>query len=432
LASSQLADLVLDPILVAEIDWRYKSFPPGPPVRLADVAEQGWNALDGSFPTPIVILKDKALQHNCASFAEFCRSHDLSLAPHGKTTMAPQLLQRQIQAGAWAVTAASVSQARVWRGFGVDRIILANQIADPAAARWLAGELDADDDLDVYCLVDSLAGVRWLDRELGRCAFRRRLKVMVEVGVRDGRTGCRSSNDAREVAVAVAASRHLCLAGVEGFEGIIDVGPQPVNLGAVDEFLGAIRALTSELDRAALFDGLPEILVSAGGSAFPDRVAATLGSSWELSRPVRVVLRSGCYLTRDAGHYDSVAPFGSRRPAISSLRDALEIWGVVQSIPEPKLALLSFGKRDVSHDLGLPIPRSVSSAGQPPHDLRGASIVRLDDQHAYLHCGPDSRLVIGDLVGCGISHPCTTFDKWRLIPVVDDGYDVIDAVLTFF
>ena len=36
------------------------------------------------------------------------------------------------------------------------------------------------------------------------------------------------------------------------------------------------------------------------------------------------------------------------------------------------------------------------------------------------------------LVGCGISHPCTAFDKWRLIPVVDDDYTVVDAVLTFF
>ena len=44
--------------------------------------------------------------------------------------------------------------------------------------------------------------------------------------------------------------------------------------------------------------------------------------------------------------------------------------------------------------------------------------------------GEDLR--VGDLVGCGISHPCTAFDKWRLIPVVDDNYGVVDAVLTYF
>jgi D-serine deaminase-like pyridoxal phosphate-dependent protein len=54
------------------------------------------------------------------------------------------------------------------------------------------------------------------------------------------------------------------------------------------------------------------------------------------------------------------------------------------------------------------------------------------DQHAFLKVGAGATLKVGDLVGCGISHPCTAFDKWRLIPVVDDGYVVIDAVLTYF
>jgi D-serine deaminase-like pyridoxal phosphate-dependent protein len=54
------------------------------------------------------------------------------------------------------------------------------------------------------------------------------------------------------------------------------------------------------------------------------------------------------------------------------------------------------------------------------------------DQHAFLKFNPEANLKVGDLVGCGISHPCTAFDKWRLIPVVDDSYLVIDAILTYF
>ena len=38
----------------------------------------------------------------------------------------------------------------------------------------------------------------------------------------------------------------------------------------------------------------------------------------------------------------------------------------------------------------------------------------------------------GDLVGCGVSHACTAFDKWRIIPVLDDEDRVIDAVATYF
>jgi D-serine dehydratase len=176
------------------------------------------------------------------------------------------------------------------------------------------------------------------------------------------------------------------------------------------------------------------VIVTAGGSAFPDRVVAALGSRWELIRPVRLVLRSGCYLTHDAVHYHDLSPFGGRIPETGPLEEALEIWGAVLSLPEPGLALLGFGKRDVSYDLELPVPRFVKTAGpQPPRPLRAeASIFTLNDQHAFMKVGPDANLKVGDLVGCGISHPCTAFDKWRLIPVVDEGYRVLDAVLTYF
>jgi D-serine deaminase-like pyridoxal phosphate-dependent protein len=97
------------------------------------------------------------------------------------------------------------------------------------------------------------------------------------------------------------------------------------------------------------------------------------------------------------------------------------------------LALLGFGKRDVPHDLELPVPRVAKRAGKQPRTLAaGASITALNDQHAYLSVPDGEDLAVGDIVGCGVSHPCTAFDKWRLLPVVDDEYRVVDAVLTYF
>jgi len=179
---------------------------------------------------------------------------------------------------------------------------------------------------------------------------------------------------------------------------------------------------------------VPGVIVTAGGSAFPDRVVAELGGPLRVSRPVRLVLRSGCYLTHDAVHYNQLSPFGGRIPETGPLEEALEVWGAVLSMPEPGLVLLGFGKRDVSYDMELPVPRLVKTAGlEPPRPLRAeASIVALNDQHAFMKVGEEANLKVGDLVGCGISHPCTAFDKWRLIPVVDDGYQVLDAVLTYF
>mgnify|MGYP000908490021 CR=1 FL=1 len=44
----------------------------------------------------------------------------------------------------------------------------------------------------------------------------------------------------------------------------------------------------------------------------------------------------------------------------------------------------------------------------------------------------EEDLSIGDLIGVGISHPCTTFDKWRVMLVVDDDYRVVDTLTTWF
>jgi D-serine dehydratase len=109
----------------------------------------------------------------------------------------------------------------------------------------------------------------------------------------------------------------------------------------------------------------------------------------------------------------------------------------VQSLPEPGLAILTAGKRDLSHDLGLPTPQAAwpraGREGRPAPE--GWAITGLNDQHAYLRldgAGQAAPLEVGDRVVLGISHPCTTFDKWRWMPVVDDDYAVVDAIVTWF
>src|SRR2546428_253834 len=432
-STSKAQSLDLDRILDERIDWRYKSFPEKPATTIRDVRKRGWNLLDGEFMFPTMVLKESALRHNVDEMAALCKRHEISLAPHGKTSMAPQLFQMQLDAGAWAVTAATMWQVRVWRAFGARRVILANELVEPASIRWVAGELQRDPQFDFYCLVDSVPEVRLLEGTLDGTGLERRIPVLLELGLAGGRTGCRTRSEAREVTRAVAASRHLSLAGVEGFEGIIGSPDLGADLVKVDGFLSEIRSLAVELDAAGLFAQVAEVIVTAGGGAFLDRVIADLATPWRLSHPVRTVLRSGCYLTHDAVHYKEVSPFGSRLADTAPLEEALEAWGAVLSLPEPGMALLGFGKRDVPHDLELPVPRLVKRQSVGPRPLKaGASITVMNDQHAYMKIPGGEELAVGDLVGCGVSHPCTAFDKWRLLPVVDDDYNVLDAVLTYF
>ena len=335
----------------------------------------------GDLALPLLVLRESALAHNLALMHGWCAERGLSLAPHGKTTMAPQLIRRQLDAGAWGMTAATVQQLAVMRAAGARRVILANQLVGAAEI----GQFErARQGIEVLTLVDSVAGVAALD-----AGVRTPLRVLIELG--GTRAGCRTDEQVYEVASAVAASRHLELAGIEGFEGTLGADRSPATLAAVDAFVDRMRRLVEALDLD---------LVTAGGSALFDR-------------PVRVVLRSGCYLTHDDGLYAGVSPL--------PLRPALELWARVLSCPEPGLAIAGFGKRDAPYDLGLPVVRSVA----------GVEVEALNDQHAFLR-DPSGALRVGDVVVCGISHPCPAFDKWSLIPVVDDDDMVIDAVRTLF
>ncbi len=413
-----LARLRADPI-----DWRYKGFPPIEGATPATLAGRGLNVLAGDLFLPALLLRESALAHNLDVMHRWCDAHDVSLAPHGKTTMSPELFARQLAAGAWAITAATPSQVRVYRAFGVQRILLANELVETASVRWVADELAADPSFELLCIADSLEAVSAMERALEDRARPRRLGVLVELGLAGGRTGARTVERAAAVAEAIRRSDRLELAGVEGYEGIVHDGAR------VDGFLEELRALVDGLVQGGSFEGSDRIVVTAGGSVYFDRVAEILRAS---DPRIRVVVRSGCYLTHDDGLYDEHSPLGSGGSGPERLTPALEAWGVVLSRPEPELALVGMGKRDVPYDAGLPVPLHARGRDGLRSVRRTMEIADLNDQHAYLRLPPEDPLAVGDLVGCGISHPCTAFDKWRLIPVVDDGYTVIDAVHTFF
>lgn len=411
---------LLDAARRAPIDWRYKGFPSDTGATPATVGRHGWSLFAGDLPLPVLVLKEDALAHNLDVMAGWCAARGVSLAPHGKTTMSPELIERQLGSGAWGITAATVGQVRAYRAFGVDRILLANELVDPAGLRWISSELEANPALEFFCYVDSLEALAAMEQVLRSPS---RIRVFVELGYPGGRTGARTVESATSVAEAVVASDVVMLAGVAGFEGLLAQDPR---LGS---YLVALRTCFEALSGQGLFDGLDEVVFTAGGSICFDDVVSSLAAV-QTSLSLRVVLRSGCYLIHDSGMYEEQSPFGASSVA-ERLLAAAEVWSTVLSQPDPGRAVLGMGKRDVGSDASLPVVLHVYDGS----DLRvahGMSIVRLDDQHAYLEFDPAEPVAVGDLIGCGVSHPCTTLDKWRLIPVVDDSYRVIDAVHTFF
>jgi D-serine dehydratase len=422
----------LQPILELVLDGACKGFPQDRPATpIGAVAGLGLGLGDLDFP--VALLKRSALEHNAQWMAEFSRRSGASLCPHGKTTMAPQLYHRQLADGAWGITLATPQQARIAYRYGVKRILLANQLVQPAAIGWIQAALDSDPEFDFTCLVDSLAGTARLE---AAAQGRRPIPVLVELGLPGGRTGARGVAAALAVARAVKASPRLRLRGVECYEGIVGSQDPAADRARIGEWLDQLLDLARRCDAEQLFE-TGRVLLSAGGSAYFDLVVQALAGAG-LSLPSQVVLRSGCYFSHDAGHYQRLLELLEQRLPEAlrmqrQLRPALEVWGQVLSRPEPGLAFLGLGKRDVSYDMGLPIPAWWARPDRLPRPVpAGWRITTLHDQHARLELAPEAELQVGDLVGCGISHPCTTFDKWQLLFEVDDDYRVLGAIRTFF
>jgi D-serine dehydratase len=421
-----------------ELDRRTKGIPGlSDAFDSADIAGKGWNVLRQDMPLPLALLRETTLDGNAAWMRAFCENSGVSLAPHGKTTMCPQLFQRQIADGAWAITLSTAHQVQVARENGINRILVANQLVDPAFIDYVADQLATDDSFDFLCLVDSIAGVEILDARAKQRLGARRLGVLVEIGAAGGRTGVRSTQEALAVARAVKASSALELRGIEGFEGSVP-GATSTNVEPVERFLDAIRESVLAADAEGLFTG-DEIVLSAGGSSYFDLVIDRLAGI-ELSKPVRLVLRSGCYIAHDDILYtDHFAHIQKRSERASHthgrLAPAIEVFAYVQSIPEAGLALLTAGKRDLSYDAHLPVPRKHFRPGRdsaPSELAAGYRIEALNDQHAYMRFPEGADLRIGDIIALGISHPCTTFDKWDVLYGVDDDYNVVTAYKTFF
>lgn len=393
------------------------------------IASMGWNLLREDLSLPAAVLYADKLEHNLAWMQRFIESYGLRLAPHGKTTMAPALFRMQVDAGAWGITVATAHQAHVAHMHGIRRVLMANELVGKANMAIVA-ELLHDSGFDFYCLVDSPAQVEQLGAFFRTAGLR--LQVLVELGVDGGRTGVRDDAQLDAVLAAVAQwSDALSLSGIEVYEGVLE------SEASIREFLRRAVAVTRRLLSQQRFARTPALL-SGAGSAWYDVVAEEFSAA-AFGDAVEVVVRPGCYLTHDVGAYRTAQarilqhnPIA--RAMLSGLEPALHVWAYVQSIPEPNRAILGLGKRDAAFDSGLPAPALHYRPGEDAPTAAPAhwAMTKMMDQHAYLSIEPGDNLRVGDMIAFDIAHPCLTFDKWRVIPVINAQFDVIDIVETFF
>ncbi|MEU7864308.1 alanine racemase [Nonomuraea sp. NPDC049141] len=376
---------------------------------------------------PLAALNIDAVRHNLAEMDHYLRSRSVQIAPHAKTTMLQEVLTLQTQlAMTWGLTVANAAQGRLAEKAGAQRILVANQLIECDDIAWAARAARAG--RTVISLVDTPEGVRWLDTALAKAGDRTaspRHPVLLEVGYRGGRGGTRTQQDVDSVADVVTGSRHLALHGVSGYEGLLGGSGDPADVERVDAYLRrVVQAAIRLVDRGTVAG--PELILSAGGSAFFDRVIGVCQDPLTAIGGL-LLLRSGCYAVHDHGIYARTIP-KSRSAGGPDLRPAATVWARVQSRPDAGCAIAAVGRRHLPHDAGLPTPLQIRYRGGVPGPLTAAaSTVALSDQHLHMDVPADSDLAVGDVLPLGISHPCGLFDRWRLVTIIDDQGRLIGA-----
>ncbi|MDJ0921666.1 MAG: alanine racemase [Henriciella sp.] len=394
----------------------------------------GKSLLNDDLMLPAAILKTAALERNRAWMRDFLADTGIRLCPHGKTTMAPDLLHMQMKDGAWGITAATVQHVRIYRRFGINRIIMANQLVGTANIRWIIEERMVDPNFEFYCLVDSVEAATALS-EAVLTAGGAPVDVLLELGRTGGRTGRRDVESLVELADQLTALRGISVAGLETFEGVFQGSDGDLG-GATSQMDTAVNALAALLKDNRLTDR--PFIFSAGGTAYFDVAVQRMMAATARWPNLVPILRSGCYITHDAGIYRKLfSDMKARDDRVvttqGGFEPALEVWAHVQSLPEPGTVIVSLGRRDVGSDSGMPRLVSWARPGGPRQPVpAGIQAAALWDQHLKFHVPEPHDFKIGDLLGWGISHPCTTFDKWKALYFVDENDVVTGLTSTYF
>ena len=389
-------------------------------LSIADFLSTKPNLFTSDFQFPIMILRDSALENNIKRMASYCKSLGFELAPHVKTSMSPQISQRQIDAGAWALTVANFSQASMMYASGFNRLIIGNEVVEPTSIAEIA-KINGSGAGQIIFYIDSLAGLKIAQDSITNVADAK-LNVFMEIGAVGARTGIRDLELLKIILAEIAKDERIYVRGVSGFEGVVPGGNRDSD--GIEKLRIFLRHIVAAAKITAPFIREDKIIISGGGSSFFDYVAEEFA---KYEGDAQFILRSGGYVSHDHIGYENMYPFMGA-PDSERFYPALELWARVLSVPEADLAILNYGKRDAGNDVGNPLP--ILKLGKKLEAFKG-EIEKLNDQHAFMKISPGT-VAVGDIIGCGISHPCTNFDKWRLLPLVNDNYDVIDLVRTHF
>lgn len=399
------------------------------------LSAKGWNILAEEVSFPIAVLREKDINHNAQWMQQFSEQAQVKLAPHGKTSMAPELFKLQLESGCWGMSLATIPQVVNAYHQGVKRVILANQLVGKFHCQQLL-ELLNDEDFEFYCFVDSIENAQWLGEYFAD--KNATLKVLIEIGVEGGRCGWRDLSNIHRLVESIGQYSQLQLSGISFYEGVIHGDDAE---SKIVEFIDNIKKLFIQLQHDKTFNQ-QEVIITGAGSAWYDVVAKQLTTN-TASLNFTPIIRPGCYLIHDTGIYQEAQNTVSQRSQLAcditdkiggDLTSSLTVWAYVYSVPESGLAIIGFGKRDAAFDAGLPTPELHYRPGdtKPNKSPSHWQLTKIMDQHCMMVIDENDDIKPGDIISFSTSHPCLTLDKWRKIAIINDEYCVTKQMTTYF
>jgi len=341
--------------------------------------------------TPALVLDIDAAQRNIDHMAGSLRELGAAtIRPHYKTHKSPEIARRQVAAGAGGLSMATVWEAAVLAGAGMDDLFVVNTVSHPDKIALLASLAR---DHTIHVAVDEAANAEALSAAAVRAGAS--LGVLVEVDTGMDRCGVDTAPDAVALARHVAGLPGLRFEGLTGYEGHCSM--------TIDNDLRHER----QRDAMTFFTGAAKLIEDSGIDC-PIRSAGGIATwNWTAAFPGITEIQAGTYVIMDNYHGQMVPGF----------EHSLTVQASVISRQSDRV-IVDAGNKSVA------APSDVSIVG---HDL---APFRFDEEHGVFAAPDGSPLRVGDSVALVPGYSPTTvnwYDAYHVVrnDVVTDIWPII-------
>ncbi len=313
--------------------------------------------------TPALLVDLDVMEANIKRVAGACAEAGVRWRPHIKGVKTPEIVRKELAAGAIGVTCAKLGEAEIMAAAGIRDLLIANQIVGRPKVQRLMALLDQ---ADVIVAVDSPEHVAELADAVGGSGHR--LRVVIEVNVGMNRAGVEPG--APVVALAETLTRHrgLKFSGLMAWESHAVTIADPAEKERV--VADAIGRLTASAAACRAAGHAVEIVSCGGTGTYP----------FCIRQPGVTEVQVGGAIFSDM-HY--------RTHYHADFPCALTILSTVISRPTPTRIVLDAGRKALSGEAAMPEPLAL------PEIRR----LKLSAEHATIELSaPSAQPRVGDTV----------------------------------